>query len=484
MTQTIAIEIDHPELRVAVVEKGPAGPAVQALRMLDISSAAQPEQQAAMLEKELPDVRWSRATLVGVVGGDQLLCRMLKLPPSPDAELPEMVRLQAAREFAADEKATVVDFVPLSGDESTPHSVLAAVVDNDTFAALKALAKALDAPLDRLVARGFGAASLALRLSPECGEGAHLVVAAAPDGADLTVLEDGGPSLVRSARIREDAPDQAVAAEVRRTTAMAAQQIGRRLDSVVVLGYSPSLPNLATTEVDVVGRLRGEFGLPSEATADVTKKLTGSIGAALDGAEDVTPAIDFMHPRKAPKDTSSRRRMIVLGSAAAVLLVAGVLFAYSRLWRLEQQIESANTLLASKQEVIDQWQPQMEQAAQIERWMATDVDWLDELDWLSKTIRTQPLSAEEFPAEADAYLRQFVATEAGDRNAAAAGGGRMDLTTRARSYGRLGQIEGLLRDERHVVDPGPTQDVPDGGAYIIQATQEVRVMKPTEGAEQ
>ena len=63
-------------------------------------------------------------TIVGA-GRDQVQMKLLSLPPAPPEELPDLVRFQAEREFTALGDDAALDFIPLAGDATTQHQVLA-----------------------------------------------------------------------------------------------------------------------------------------------------------------------------------------------------------------------------------------------------------------------------------------------------------------------------------------------------------------------
>ncbi len=477
MSLTVAIEIDRTRLRAAVVE-GSATGRLAITRLVSIE-ASQPGSAASLatgLREALPDVRWSRAHLVGVIGGDQVRCRLLNLPPSPNSELADMVRLQAAREFSTAEESMVVDYVPLSGDETAPRSVLAASIGVNDLGLLRQLAAALDASLEQLVPRGCGAATLAMRQDPALREGSHLVVAAAPEAADLVVIESGEPSLLRSARVRADAAEQMIYSEARRTRAMASQQTGRRTDSTVLVGCHAPPGKSDFRELDLQVLLTGDYQL-AESDCEMATELSGVIGAAIDLAEEKKPPIDFLHPRKPVQDNSARRRATVLSIAAAACVLLGFAWAYARVWSLQQEVSSAQSLLKTQQKRIEDAAPIRQRAEAVDQWLATDVNWLDELERLGRQLRPEPLDSKEFPAKEDVYLSQFTASRSTQRDVA---GGAISIRTLSRGPFSYDEIEERLRDDTHVVETSSGGTAPNAGDYSWETQTNLRVLS-TEG---
>jgi hypothetical protein len=91
------------------------------------------------------------------------------------------------------------------------------------------------------------------------------------------------------------------------------------------------------------------------------------------------------------------------------------------------------------------------QATAINRWLATDVDWLDELEQTARRIRPQPLTAKNFPAASDAVLTSLTINRSTGLDA---NGGRMELQGAAKNPTAVKEIEDRLRDDKHHVTTG------------------------------
>lgn len=477
MSQIIAIELDRSGLRAALVDDASTRPRVAHLACVEGDTPETAADIATALRKSLPDVRWSRARLVGVVAGDQLRCRLLELPPVPDAELPDIVRMQAAREFASAEGQAVVDYLPLSHDESAPRTVLAATIEAEDLSLIEQVADELDAPLEQVVTRGGAATSLAERIDPRLREGSHLVVSAAGDGVDLTAVESGVPTLLRSTRLSQDAGPQALASESRRTGAMAAQQSGRRIESTAIMGFEAGAEWKGAVTLGLVDALVDSYGL-SDDDKELAPRLSGVIGAALNRADETRPAFDFLHPRRPVKDNSQQRRLIWLGGAAAACVILGIALAYSKQWSLDRQITSKESLVKAETQRVEDFAPIRQQAAAVEKWLATDVNWLDELERLGRQLRPQTLDDKEFPADQDVYLRSFTATRATERNAS---GGRIDVRAVSRNPFSYDEIEQRLRDDTHEVETSQGSSAAGGGLYSWETQTFLRVEHPEDG---
>ncbi|MCA9242012.1 MAG: hypothetical protein KDA37_17500 [Planctomycetales bacterium] len=467
MAQSVAIEFDRAGVRAAVVE---GGALVRAAR-IEAPESESAAAIAAALRTALPEVRWSRAEVVGVVAGDQLRCRLLKLPPAPDADLPDMVRMQAGREFAASDDLGVVDYVPLSGDEATQRLVLVAALSNDDLHLLKQLAGELDTSLERVTPRGLGSASLAMRVDPSLAAGSRMVIAAAEESADLVVLQAGKPSLIRTARVRPDDELAAMRSEARRTSAMASQQTGERVESQCFIGYAELPTQTASVGLSLAPLLTSR-GKLSGAEVDAAGRLSGVIGAALDLHEEAAAAIDFLHPHQPTKDNTQQRRLVLLAAAAAASVLLGIGWCYLRLWSLDNEVAEKQDAIRQQQLKVEQLQPTRERAEAVAQWLATDVDWLDEIERLGRKLRPVPLDQEPYPADSDVFLRALDATPNTARNSR---GGRIDITTASKTPYSYDEIEQGLRDEDHSVETSVSSLSTSGDQYRWEAKTTLRV---------
>lgn len=469
MAQSIAIEFDRTGVRAAVVE----GDVLIRAARIEAPDSESAVALAAALRTALPEVRWSRAEVVGVVAGDQLRCRLLKLPPAPDADLPDMVRMQAGREFSGSEDLGVVDYVPLSGDENSQRLALVAAISNDDLQLLKQLAKELDCTLARVTPRGLGSASLAMRVDSSLASGSRMVIAAAEESADLVVLQSGKPSLIRTARVKPEDEQAAMRSEARRTSAMASQQTGERVESQCYIGYAELPSQTASVGLGLAGFLASQSKL-SAAEVDAAGRLSGVIGAALDLHKESAAAIDFLHPRQPTKDTSGKRRQILLAAAAAASVLLGIGWCYTRLWSLDNEVAAKRDAIREQQKKAEELQPTRDRADAIDRWLATDVDWLDEIERLGRKLRPVPLTQEPYPADSDVYLRALDATPNTARNAS---GGRIDMTTASKTPYSYDEIEQGLRDDEHSVETSVSSLSTSGDEYRWEAKTTLRVEK-------
>ncbi len=404
--------------------------------------------------------------------------RQLSLPPSPDDELPEIVRFQAMREFNELTEDWLLDFVPLEQTEPDSLNVLAAAIDPKLVAQIRKTCDTAHARLQRLVLRPCAAASLLARSRPEATGRLTLLVNLLAEEADLTATVGGQAVFLRTARLGGDplageGQSAALLAEMRRTIAAVQNQLsGQRVESIVLLGGDDAHAALA--------KQMGEaLKLPTElfdpfAGLQLGRELSGApperpgrfaplLGMALAELESTGHVIDFLHPRRRPAPPSKRRMYTGIAVALAVLVVGY----FGRGWYLRYSLKAENDRLVIESKELDE---DVKAAAvalasvdSLQQWEATDVVWLDELRELS----------EDFPAAKDAMLQQLTA------RAEARLGGKMKLVGLAANASAVGRVATSLHDATHkVVGEGSGVDG-SNPFYKLQFASSVKVEPPT-----
>jgi hypothetical protein len=109
--------------------------------------------------------------------------------------------------------------------------------------------------------------------------------------------------------------------------------------------------------------------------------------------------------------------------------------------------------------------------------MATDVNWLDELDKTAKRVRPKPIAAKDFPVANDAMLTQLIITRPTGTDAA---GGRLALQGVAKNSAAVKDLEDRLGDEKHRVIPGLGKSDKSIPGYDWSFQLQVRVPSPEE----
>jgi len=452
MTRLLAIEWNETEARLAVASLHGDQVAIEQAFLVPLQSGQREDQQEAAevgrkLSAALAARGLRRLDTVVAIGRANIELRQLSLPPAPDAELPDLVRFQALREFNALQEDWPLDFIPIDEDSGQPRSVLAAAVAPDLVEQIRSTCHTAGLRLRRLVLRPCGAASLFCRRQEEGRPKARLLVDLLADETDLTVMIDRKVIFLRTARLGGDPlvdaeSAQALLGEIRRTMAAVSNQLaGRRVELVALCGSGSQHTALSEQIAERLGtptelfdpfeglRLEGEL---QREMPERPGRFAPLLGMLVDELQGTAHAIDFLHPRQRPKPPSPLKRY-ALGSVAAGVVIAALSgYGWVQAGRLDQEI-------VRLEEEVKEWEARAAQAAKLQKsaaevqsWQSGDVVWLDEIRWLS----------ERLPPAEEAMLTQFQAN-------AATRGGKMEFEGMAKSVDTIKKIEEKLRDPTH-----------------------------------
>jgi len=388
-------------------------------------------------------------TLVAVPRGKTEL-RVLQTPPAPDDELPEMVRFQALRQFSSLGEDWPLDFVKLDSGDEDQVQILAAALSPKIVEEIRDSCAACQTPPKKLILRPFATASLFNRRG---GDGrCRLLVELLSQEVDLTVLVDGQVAFLRSVRLSAEHLSTALVGEIRRTIAAAQNQLGEhRIEAVTLVGTQENDAELRTTLADQLGldvQLLDPFAGTELGSSlqDALPRHSGRYAALLgmlhDEAEGRAHGIDFLNPRRKPDPPDPRRRYAIFGAAAAalVLLVIGAVWWY--LASHDKQIATLKATQKSLTPTVDSANDLREEVEEIDAFMASGINWLDEMYELS----------EELPSAEEAVIDKATFTWLPTR-----GNGQMTLEGHFSDSDVIKTIETELRDSRHQVQGGGTK---------------------------
>jgi Tfp pilus assembly PilM family ATPase/Tfp pilus assembly protein PilN len=409
MARYIAIEWNENEARLAVAGGRPGQAVFEqaftvSLQSPDPTEGVSPPDPGERIAAALAARGIGKLPTLIALGRGKLELRQLSLPPSPDEELPDLVRFQAMREFGSMQSDWPLDFVPLDTDPEQPRAVLAAAVAPEQMSEIDALCHKAGLKPSRVLLRPCSAASLFSRAHPAEQPGqVRLIIDLLGDEADLTVVRDQTVVFLRSARLSGNALESIDAAEVleseiRRTLAAAQNLLkGQKVDSLLLFGTSLKHNGLRDTlhkrfklPVDVFDpfeglKLKGDLRRSVPPDSD---RFAPLLGALLDEIQGDKPAFDFLHPRR-PSEKSTQKNLVMgVGAAAAVLLCGLLLFNFVQKQTLQSDIRKLNSELTTLKKQVNKAQKTIKDAKTVQDWAANNIHWLDELRWVSE--RTPP----------------------------------------------------------------------------------------------
>lgn len=445
MAKRLAIEWDACELRVvAGTARG------STVTITDVASttveSSEPRELAEKLRGLLSQHGLEKSVAAIALGRGKAELRELKLPPVPEAELPDMVRFQAVRTFAGAGDRAVIDFLATRHDEEGSRVIAAAVAPEE----LKNCAL-IGAPsqlvVERVVLGPISAAALYRRSGLDV-EGETVLIDLLAADADIVVLRDGTPAFVRSIRLADD-PEvrvRTLSGEVRRSL-MACRE-GREdgdcprrillwgradVHREEVAALTKSLGTSVET-LDPFSLVQIGSALQGRMPEHVGRlaPLVGLLDADARGGEDL---IDFLNPRRAPEPASKRGRYIAIAAVAAALVAVVLLGGWQRLKTLDNEIAAQEAEYRSLEEPVEVAETAITRTARVEEFLDGDVLWLDELRRVAVNMP---------PAE-QAIIDSFSAKV--DRD----GGGTLVIGGGVTDSETIGEFEAALRDEDHRV---------------------------------
>jgi len=456
MPRLLALEWNSGEARVVAAASRGGRAVIEHAFSVDLAAPEEAGQEQAagpgeQLAEAMRQHGIARGEALVAIGRTNIELRQMTLPPAPDEELPDLVRMQAMREFGALEEDWLLDFIPSASQPDQPRSVLAAAIDPESVSQIHETCQAAGLKAHRLVLRPCGAASLLCRFQADRAAQLRLLVDLLADEADLTAVVDGKVTFLRTARLPGDplaATDAAamLLGEIRRTMAAVQNQLGgRAVESIVLCGTGDMQAALARaieqatavpTELfdpfaglEIGGELRRDF-------PDRPWRFAPLLGILLDELDETPQAIDFLHPRRRPAPPDRRKQYLAAGVAAAVLVLGYLGYNWWQAGQLRSQIAE----LAQRSRLLEQPAVQADKTAQVaaelNKWADDEVIWLDEIREL----------CEDLPPAQDIMLLQLTLGGTG------AHGGEIKLEGVARSPESIDKLEAGLRDAAHRVE--------------------------------
>jgi hypothetical protein len=471
MSQVLAIDWDRHEARALLLTTGPTGTTVSGAWAVSLATADMAglsgKQIGARLAAAISGQASGKVTTIVGAGRDNVQMKLLSLPPAPPEELPEMVRFQAEREFTALGSEATLDFIPITGDAQTPHQVLAVALSEAGMAEIRELCGPLAVEPDRVALRPCAAGALVHRAGTVDAGKVALVVNPLTDEADLTVQAGDKVYLMRTVRLPEagqgEARQRALVGEIRRTVAAARQQlIDRQVEEVVVCSNRTVAGELVAltgelempvTIFDPASSAPASLGavlVPPESLA----RFAAVLGMALSETDRRPPIVDFINVRRRPEPQRFTRVHALAAAAAgiAVLALAGHLWLKSV--RISGQLADVRNEIQTLQQSRKQYESVVGSAEAVDRWLTTDVNWLDELEDFARRVRPKAFVDKDYPVNDDVVVTQLTVVRP---QGTLAQGGKMDLQGVAKTQAAVPNLESRLSDSRHRVEAGGGQ---------------------------
>jgi hypothetical protein len=332
----------------------------------------QPAELGAALESFLKQHGFTAKAAVIGLPVRWLLVRRKEVPPSDDATLNDLLRLQAEAEFSTEIKDLVYDFAAgaepadLPGDASKPaeRSVLLMGTQKKHVDSAAALCRAA-----HLKPLAVTASALAVGEATAASGADMMVLSAGPAGSELSMQNGRAPSAIRYLRAPE--PQPPFLSELRR--AVSGMTGPGRRDLVLWDGHG-GLD--ATTLGEQLGlRVRSgaltelgvEISQPAAARNGEAPKFAAAVALARSGL-DGKRAVDFLHSRLAPPRQLPVPRWAMIAGAAGVIILLYALWCYIDLGNQQAALASLQNTLANTKTQVDEAQAFVSKVSFAQNW--------------------------------------------------------------------------------------------------------------------
>ena len=454
MARFLAIEWNDTEARLAVASSRGTQVAIEQAFTVALPAPTEGNGRAATdvgaaIAAAVAERGIGRLDTLVSVGRANIELRQVSVPPCPDEELPDLVRFQSMKEFTGLQEDWPLDFVPIDESAQQARRVLAAAIDPQVLQQIQQTCQSAGLKLRRMVLRPCAAASLLQRRTEPGAARIRLLIDLLGDEADLTVLIDRKVVFLRTMRLPGDPltaseSAQALLGEIRRTMAAAQNQLdSRRVESVVLCGARPKHATLADSMGQQLGMpaelfdpfagLQLEGGL-RQALPEHPGRFAPLLGMLWDEVAGSPHAIDFLHPRRRPAPASRRRLYVRAGLLAVLVLVSGLGYVWTEAAALDNEVRRLEKESLDFDAQLGPSAKTEQAVAEMEKWQAGEVVWLEELKWLS----------EKFPRAEEAMLTQF-------QGSTSQRGTEASLEGLARSVETVTAMEQKLCDTKHQV---------------------------------
>ena len=435
---------------------------------------------------------WKLGRLATVVVSprSELTIQNLDLPPMPADDLPELVRLQAERDVQLSEDGEGFDFLALAGDEEHPYRVMGAGMSGSQWKQFKAACDASDLKVARVVPEPLGWVELGRRaLGSRDGEALGVFSAIIERQAVVWASQGDALRLIRTVWLPADdnaaADAAALGNELRRTLLALAQShdpgaanpkcyyIGENADEIAgELGATISKPVQASPLEKLIDH-SVDADLKASEVGLVELAPLAALAAAL--ADGRSAPLDLLHPRRRPP-APSRARTYALAAAAALAGVA--MIGWQGYRNVSEPLELAAAADAERKALaptLEAYAADEAKAAAIRNWLGQSANLLIEFDNVSKRLRPEPLSSEQFPADQDLVLTKLVLASR-----------QLTFDASAKSTEAISPAERRLREGNYRVERGAVElkaeGVPGYGVSVSETIEKVEPAAPAEGA--
>lgn len=359
----------------------------------------EPQRAGEWLAASLKEAGVGTDEVLVVLPREAIVVRRLELPNAPDAELPDLVRFQAATKSSTPLDKLALDYVPIPVEEgATSRQVLMMTVDGARLKAIRQVLAAAGLNLRGIGVSPVSVGELVTRIEGEHSADPHqatLIVYQDARRVEITILQQWRVVFTHQLQLTGDEDGiRASLVEINRASVALSQSLHDvKITEVCLIHAGDADPAL---EEALAKRFGGQLhvldvvqakGLQVDPPADraAMAAYAPAIGMLFSHAGGEVPAVDFLHPRR--REEAPDRTKLKLGLAAAGILLAGGLgygLFHWQLAGLQQQIAEFETRQRELQQTVKEGEPEMAAAGTIGAWLDGARDPLAILDELKE----------------------------------------------------------------------------------------------------
>lgn len=467
MNRVIILHWCSADCRVLVLRG--TGSQMDVEAVTDLPTSESPAEMGRQIAAAVASYAPQRTSLVVAVGRDLLQWQHLQLPPCPEEDLPDLVRLQSDYATNGTDDPSGLDFLPLAGSADQPHQLWSIALAPSRLTKLRQVLAATELSVKHVVPAALGWPQFANE--PSGAEDGRIWVA--PLGGEPVIWCTAHQRVVLFRQLTlppADSPEfaTAIANQVQRTE-FAFRQQHPEINSTETYLVGTESPHLTSLGTDLSAQLDRKIEIPpcrmnvthSQSPEAVAEPIIGLAAATIAGEK---PAVDLVNPH-APPAPATRMQTYYLAAAAALALVA--LVGWQAYRGLQEPLDRAAEMQAEI-DLIEETSGDLSQAeieaAAIRTWLDNSVNLLTELRTISTHVRSEPLDSESFEVEDDIVIGKI---ELRNR--------QFTIDAYARENSDLQPVEYRLRDGKHRVRRGETSQATDVNGYPVKFTTIVDV---------
>lgn len=404
----------------------------------------------------------------------------IELPNIPEAEIPDLLALQASMKLTVPVETVRMDFTPLPAAPDAPsRDVLLTTVPRTLVEQIRSSLSDAGIALTSMGVGSYSAAQFlqnagVAELSSLSG-GAAVIAVLRGDFTELIFAAQGGVVYSHSGTGVIAAGDvtRVLRAELSRARLAAADLLTRfQFERLILVGSRKFIDaaaddlgsRLGITEVvrvDPTDELVS--AVPAEISAGAVVSLAGELGSVGGGR---VVAVDLLNPRRAPEKRDLRRAKILSSVLAVVVVIAaGYFWRESRLSSLTNQKRLVDVENAETRATLEAGEVSLKHWEKIRRWTDRDIEWLDELS------RLQSLMPGTERLLVDNFVLNVLSRD---------GAGSVRFEAWAKSESDINELARILRDSGYGIRPYTTEQksAPADREYGVSVKMEVVLPDP------